>query len=132
MTVILDVSAAMQIILRKEKFKKFSQTHTGANWVIAPDLYIPELTNVLWKYNVAGILTHGQCQEYVKDGIDLIDDYIDTKEIWSEALGESIKQKHSAYNMFYAIVARRNDGALISNDKDLVKICRKMDIRTIS
>jgi predicted nucleic acid-binding protein len=33
------------------------------------------------------------------------------------------------YDMFYAVIARRNDGILISNDKDLIKICNKLKIK---
>lgn len=58
MTIILDVSAAIQIVLKKEKANFFNEWYKKANWIIAPDLYISELTNVLWKYNKAEILDH--------------------------------------------------------------------------
>ena len=128
MTIILDVSAAIQIVLKKEKANFFNEWYKKANWIIAPDLYISELTNVLWKYNKAEILDHDTCKEYVQDGIDLIDDYFELKEIWKEVLGESIKNNHPAYDMFYAVLARRNDGVLVTNDSKLIKICKDINI----
>jgi predicted nucleic acid-binding protein len=130
MTIILDVSAAIQIILKKEKADFFNEWYKKANWIVAPDLYITELTNVLWKYYKAKIFDHNECKDYVQDGIDLIDDYFESKEIWKEVLGESIKNNHSAYDMFYAILARRNDGVLLTNDSKLIKICKEINIES--
>jgi len=128
MIVVLDVSGAIEIILKKDKSEKFNSEFESASWVIAPDLYISELSNVLWKYYKAKVITHSECNQYVRDGIEMIDDFIDAKEIWKEALGEGIKNNHSIYDMFYAIVARRNDARLITNDGPLADICRNLDI----
>ena len=48
MIVILDVSAAIEILLKKKD--KFSECFEKADWVISPDLFVSEITNVLWKY----------------------------------------------------------------------------------
>lgn len=128
MTIVLDVSAAIQIILKKEKMEFFNNVFKNASWVIAPELYISEITNVLWKYNKAKILTHEECLSYIEDGIALIDDFFNEKDMWKEVLGESIKNCHSAYDMFYAVLARRNDSGLVSNDKELIKVAKKMKI----
>jgi predicted nucleic acid-binding protein len=50
MTIVLDVSAAIQIVLKKEKREQFEEIYRKASWVIAPALYISEITNVFWKY----------------------------------------------------------------------------------
>jgi predicted nucleic acid-binding protein len=130
MTIVLDISAAIQIILKKEKMDFFNRVYKNASWVIAPELYISEITNVLWKYNKSKILTHEECLQYIEDGIALIDDFFSEKDMWKEVLGESIKNSHSTYDMFYAVLARRNDSGLLSNDKDLIKIAKKMKIES--
>ena len=128
MTVVLDVSAAVEILLQKEKKALFISLYEKASWVIAPDLYIAELSNVLWKYQKAGIISHIECNQYVEDGIELIDDFFPSKELWKEALGEGIKNTHSIYDMYYAVLARRNDATLITNDGKLSQICNKLNI----
>ena len=128
MTIVLDVSAAIQIVLKKEKMDFFNNIYKDASWVIAPELYISEITNVLWKYYKSKILTHEECLQYIEDGICLIDDFFTEKDMWKEVLGESIKNNHSAYDLFYAVLARRNDSALLSNDQDLIKIAKKMKL----
>jgi predicted nucleic acid-binding protein len=128
MTAVLDVSAAIEILLQKEKKELFNTTYEKASWVIAPDLYIAELSNVLWKYYKSGLISHIECNQYVEDGIELIDDYFPSKELWKEALGEGIKNIHSIYDMYYAVLARRNDATLITNDNKLSLICNKLNI----
>jgi predicted nucleic acid-binding protein len=131
MIVTLDVSAAIEILLQKDKKDKFDKVYKSAEWVIAPDLFVSEITNAFWKYNRAGILTHEECTQYVEDGINMVDDFIESKEIWKEALGESIKNNHPVYDMCYAILTRRHDGALISNDKELSILCKKLKIECV-
>ena len=128
MTAVLDVSAAIEILLQKEKKELFNATYEKASWVIAPDLYIAEISNVLWKYYKSGLISHIECIQYVEDGIDLIDDYFPSKELWKGALGEGIKNTHSIYDMYYAVLARRNDATLITNDSKLSLICNKLNI----
>ena len=130
MTIVLDVSAAMQIVLQKEKKSYFEDFCRKASWVIAPELYISEITNVLWKYYKNKILTKEECSQYTEDGLGLIDDFFTAKDMWKEVLGESIKNGHSAYDMFYAVLARRNNSTLVSNDRELIHIAREMKIES--
>ena len=58
----------------------------------------------------------------------MVDDFAKGCDLWKEALGEGIKYNHSIYDMFYAILARRNDAILITNDNKLAKISAEMKI----
>ena len=128
MIIVLDVSAAIEIIFQREKKDKFKNVYNQGNWIIAPNLFIAEITNVLCKYYKARLITHKDCIQYVQDGIDMIDDFLDAKELWKEALAEGIKNNHSIYDMYYAVLARRNDATLITNDEALAKVCEKLSI----
>jgi len=128
MIVVLDVSAAIEIILQKDKKDLFNTIYKKGTWIIAPDLFISEITNVLWKYYKAKILSHDDCVQYVQDGIDMIDDFINTRELWKESLAEGIKNNHSIYDMYYAVLARRNDAVLVTNDGKLAEVCKKLKI----
>ncbi len=131
MIIILDVSAAVEILLLKEKKEIFQNKVNAENWVIAPDLFISEISNVLWKYYKANIISHEECIQFVEDGINMIDDFHACHDLWKEALGESIKNAHSVYDMFYVILARRNDGTLLTNDKKLSGICNRLNVEYV-
>jgi|SRR6516164_2297490 predicted nucleic acid-binding protein len=132
MTVVVDVSAAIEMLLKKEKKDLFDATYRSASWVIAPDLYVSELSNALWKYHKASILSHEECVQHVEDGIALVDDLFEGKELWKEALSESIKNSHPVYDMYYLILARRNDATVITNDRKLADLCRSAKIEVVS
>jgi len=128
MIAVIDVSAAIEIILQKQKKDLFNSRYKEASWVLAPDLYVSELSNVLWKYYKAKVISHEDCIQYVEDGINMIDDFIDGRELWKEALGEGIKNNHSIYDMYYSVLARRNDAVLITNDGPLAALCKELKI----
>jgi predicted nucleic acid-binding protein len=128
MTVIVDVSGIAQILFQTAKKDKFEAVLKEASSVMAPDLYVSELTNTLWKFCVKGIYTPEECTQFIKDGLGYISEYIDSKDLWQEAFCEGVKNKHPVYDMYYAVAARRNDGILITNDGDLAKICKKLSI----
>jgi predicted nucleic acid-binding protein len=125
----IDVCGAMEILLQKEKAVKFSKVLQEAALIIAPDLYISELTNTFWKYYRANILTKDECLQYIKDGMNYVDKFINGTELWQEAFSEGINNNQSIYDMFYMVAARRNDGILITNDSVLAAICKDNNIQ---
>jgi predicted nucleic acid-binding protein len=131
MLIVPDVSASIQILLKAEKELKYKTPLAEADLVIAPDLYAPELTNTLWKYYRAKILSKEQCEQYIHDGIEYIDNFIDSKEIWKEAFTEGINNDHSVYDMLYLVTTRRNNAVLLTNDSALGKICKKENIEFV-
>ena len=128
MIVVLDVSAAIEILLKKEKRELLNKTYKEASWVMAPDLYVSEISNVFWKYFKAKAISRDDCVSFVEDGINMVDGYVDARELWKEALGEGIKNNHPIYDMYYSVLARRNNATLLTNDGQLLKICKKLNI----
>ncbi|WP_461247529.1 type II toxin-antitoxin system VapC family toxin [Treponema sp. R6D11] len=129
MNVIIDVSGSVEILLKKEKFKKFDKLLQEAKIVLAPDLYISELSNTFWKYTKMKKYNKDNCIKYIQDGLDFIDVFINTRTIWEEAFSEGINNNHSIYDMFYMVAARRHNATLITNDKALAAICKKNHVQ---
>lgn len=128
MIVVLDVSAAIEIILQKKWHKQLFNKCELASWIIAPDLYVAEATNTLWKYQKANLIAHEDCVQFIEDALGLVDDYFATSDIWKEVFAESAKSGHSAYDMFYVVLARRNDATLLTCDKQLAEICQQLNV----
>ena len=126
---VIDVSGMIEILLQKEKLGKFRKIFEESSHIIAPDLFIPELTNTFWKYYTAKLINKDECVKFIRDGINFIDKFVDSKEMWEEAFSEGIKNNHSIYDMFYLITARRNNGILITNDSVLAGICKKYHLQ---
>jgi predicted nucleic acid-binding protein len=132
MIVVLDVSGVSQIIFHKEKMEKFDIALQEASLVMAPDLYVSELTNAVWKYgNFAGY-TLEECNGFIKLGLKYINKFVDAREIWPEAFRLGLENKHSIYDMYYLALVRQYAARLITNDKDLVKLCKKLRVEYCS
>ena len=129
MTIAVDVSGIIEILLHKEKADKYEKVLLESTLTIAPDLYVSELINTLWKYYAVKKLSRDDCMKYMQKGINLVDVFINSMEIWEEAFSEGIKNNHSIYDMFYMVSARRNGGILITNDFDLAGICKKNHVQ---
>ncbi|MBI9055952.1 MAG: type II toxin-antitoxin system VapC family toxin [Bacteroidales bacterium] len=131
MIIVLDTSAAVEILLKKEDSEKYRSKIAEADAVIAPELYISEITNVAWKYNKLAGFSHEESYELAQDGINIIDQFINSNDLWKEALREAMNNNHPVYDCLYIICARRNDGILLTKDKKLKQLCKKLQIETI-
>ena len=129
MKIVMDVSGAIEILLQKESFSLFSTKLIDSTLILAPDLYVSELTNVLWKYYRSNIFSKDKCIQYIDAGITYIDKFIDSKELWQEAFSEGINNNHSMYDMFYFVTARRNNAMLLTKDSVLSRICQENKIQ---
>ena len=128
MTAVIDVSSAIEILFQKEKTEKYEKILQESTLVLSPDLYVTELVNTLWKYYSAKILSQEECKKHIENGINLVDKFINSIEIWQEAFSEGVSHKHSTYDMFYLIAARRTSSVLITSDSVLAAICKKTHI----
>ncbi len=129
MIVVLDASAAIEIALNKSSAKLFQDTVLESDLVIAPDTYPSEITNVFWKYASFSEIEQAKCEKGIDYCLDLVDDFIDTKNICREVFLESINTKHSSYDVFYLIVARRHNALLLTKDKKMISIAKQLKIK---
>ena len=129
MTLVLDVSGVAEILFQKEKVRTFGNVIKESTLVVTPDIYIAELTNTLWKYFSEQEYTRDECLQYIRDGIGYIDTFINSKDIWEEALAEGIDNKHATYDMFYMVTARRYNATLITRDSVLAAVCKKHNVQ---
>ena len=130
MIVVIDASAAIEIALGNEYAMAFSKILADSDLVMAPDTFSAEITNVFWKYAQFATLPVPKCEAGIDDCNDLVDDFVSTKSLCREAFLESIRKKHSSYDIFYLAVARRNNALLLTRDKKLLKLAEEMGVKT--
>ncbi len=128
MIAVLDASAAIEIVLQREQTEKFTSYVIDADWVISPTLFIAEVTNVFWKYQKLADFPFLVCEKGIEQAIGLPDDFIDEKDIWREAFKLACNLNRSVYDMLYLVVARRNNGILLTLDKKMIKAAQKCSI----
>jgi predicted nucleic acid-binding protein len=131
MTVVVDASAAVEIALGSEFSQTFQEVLNEADVVLAPDTFPAEITNVFWKYGHHSHLPADICQHGIAYCLDLIDDYVPTQHLCREVFSESIRLEHAAYDVFYLVVARRNDAAVLTRDKKMIEAAETLGVAAI-
>ena len=132
MILILDASAATEIVLQRKKHKSFEKYLAEADWITSPGLFIAEVSNVFWKYHKLADLPLEQCEKAIEFAINLPDEYCDDLTLYKEAFSLSCKVGKPVYDMFYLVLARRNSGHLLTLDKSLAAEAKKQSVRVIS
>lgn len=128
MIVVLDASASVEIVLQRDDAEQLGDVVRQADWVIAPTLFISEVTNVFWKYQVMIDYPYASCEKSIEQAIALPDDYLNEIDLYREAFNMACKLNHPIYNVLYLILARRNSALLLTMDKKLKDVATKSGV----
>jgi len=127
--IVLDASAAIEIALNKDDSDRFRELLIQSELVLAPDTFPSEITNAFWKYGSYSDLPIEKCEKGIDYCLDLVDDYINTKNLCREVFSESIKTEHPAYDLFYLVLARRHNACILTKDKKMIKTASELKIK---
>jgi predicted nucleic acid-binding protein len=127
MKVILDASAAVAAVAGEKKLLVAEKT-LGATATIAPDLFIVEVTNGLWKYVVWEGLPVEDAVKHLRSALSMINSFRSVAELAEEALRAASIHRHPVYDLYYAILARREGAAILTFDNRLKQLCTKMGV----
>jgi len=92
MIIVLDASAAVEIVLNKADSHRFKELLMQSELVLAPDTFPSEITNTFWKYALYSGLPGEKCEKGIDYCIDLVDDYINTRSLCREVFPNPSKQ----------------------------------------
>lgn len=128
MIVVLDASASVEIVLQRDYAEQLGDVVRQADWVIAPTLFISEVTNVFWKYQKMLDYPYASCEKSIEQAIALPDDYLNEIDLYREAFNMACKLNHPIYDVLYLILARRNSALLLTMDKKLKDAATKSGV----
>ena len=128
MIVVLDTSAAIEIVLQRNSAQKLAEVIREADWVIAPTLFITEVNNVFWKYQKFANYPYPDCEREIEHAVQLPDEYINEIELYREAFKLGCTLDYPVYDMLYIILARRNSARLLTMDKKLITVAHKAGV----
>lgn len=129
MITVLDTSAAVETVLNRSKAYEIMEILKKADWVISVDLFISEVSNVFWKYHCFQNLPLEICKQGMKRAIEIVDNFEPAGNLYQEAFSLACQVNHPVYDVLYLTCTRRKDAVLITLDKKLQKIARKLSIQ---
>lgn len=129
MRVVLDASAAIEIALGRKQAVRLAEIVGDADVVLAPDLFVPEVVNTIWKYHRFENLGLDGCDRILEAALGLVDTLVPSMEIHGEAFLLARTTRQPAYDMFYLALARREDAVLLTTDGALRKEAEREGVR---
>ena len=131
MIVVLDASAAIEVVLQRDFASQIAEVILKADWVIAPNLYISEVANVFWKYQKLAHHPYEECEKNIDQAIALPDEFITEIDLYREAFNVACMLSHPVYDMMYLVLARRHSAILLTKDKKLSAAAKKSGLRVL-
>lgn len=128
MKVVLDASAAVAGVLQHPSGTEVLDLLEKASLVVAPDLFLAEVTSALWKYVAAQQLPIDEAISRLEAAGKLVDRYSPVDALAQEVLREAAVRKHSVYDLFYAVLARREGAGVVTIDGRLRKLLTTMSV----
>lgn len=126
MKVVLDASAGVAAVVGRESTPAILDVLAEATVVIAPELYAAEVTSGLWKYVIAGQMSVDDAIERLDAALKLVDRRQSNADLASETLREAAARRHSVYDLFYIVLARREGAVMLTIDRRLRKLAEAM------
>ncbi|HIJ97298.1 MAG TPA: type II toxin-antitoxin system VapC family toxin [Desulfuromonadales bacterium] len=131
MITVLDASAAISLAMNLPEATRFQPIIDSSDMVVAPDLFVSEVSNAIWKYVKAGVLDPLQGECVLERAVGLVDTFEPAVVLYREAFAVSIDQRHPVYDALYLVLARRYNGVLATLDRRLSDVATKLHIRMV-
>jgi predicted nucleic acid-binding protein len=128
---VLDASAAIEVVLARGKAHEFERLLEEADQVLAPDLIISEVVNTIWKYHQFESLSLNMCDQALEFAVGLLDVIVPCQELYREAFLLARSARQPAYDMFYLALARREDAGFLTTDRALRREAERQGIRVL-
>lgn len=132
MIVVLDANAAVELVLKLPQAGPIRSAVSEADYVTAPDLYVSEVANALWKYVRADVLTVEHADQAAATTLQFIDHFESSQILQREALAVAHAHGHPVYDTLYAVLARRNSAVLVTKDKRLRELATDLGIEVLT
>lgn len=131
MRLVLDTSAAIGMVMRSPGWEAIEKAVGEAEWIEAPDLLVAEASNACRKYHQHGKVSLENCERALEQAIAFPDEFVPASELYREAFAMAASGQRPAYDMFFLVLARRNNATLASLDKSLLAFAAKHDVKVL-
>lgn len=129
--IVLDASAALRVVLASPGIEETVGTLERASLVLAPSLFASETANALWKLGSKGLIPPETLTERWEMAMALPDRLCPDQDLGVEALSEASRHGHPVYHLLYAVLARREGCRVLTFDRRLISLLRKLGIGVI-
>lgn len=117
MNSVVDASVAVKWYFAEEYSDAATRLLNAAQALSAPDLLVPEFTNVAWKYVRRGVITEREAQQALAALLTVPIELHPSTSIAPEALAIACRTGRTAYDSIYLALASSQGCRLVTADR---------------
>jgi predicted nucleic acid-binding protein len=125
MTLVIDATVGLKWFIEESRSSVARKILDKGASFIAPDIFIQEICNVVWKKVKNQEITAEQGEAIVANVPMVLDHIVPSSEVASRAFALAVQFNHPVYDCLYLALAERESITLITDDAKLVNIAKK-------
>jgi predicted nucleic acid-binding protein len=114
---VVDCSVAVKWFLEEPGDREALALLQSGEPMIAPELIVAELVNVLWKRLIGGAIERSQATDAARELPQLLSELCPLAGLAERALAIAGELRHPAYDCFYLALAEARDARLVTADR---------------
>ncbi len=125
MTFVIDANVGVKWFIEEPRSLAARKILEKGTAFIAPDIFIPEICNVVWKKVRKQEITAEQGQAIVNNIPTILDYYVPSSDLASRAFVLAVQYNHPVYDCLYLALAERDSFTLVTDNAKLVTVAKR-------
>ena len=125
MILVIDANVGLKWFIQESRSPAARKILEKGASLIAPDIFIPEICNVVWKKVKNREITVEQGEAIVANVPMVLDHLVPSSEVAKRAFDLAVQLNHPVYACLYLALAERESITLITDDAKLVTTAKK-------
>ena len=121
----VDASVGLKWFIEEPRSPAARKILRRADSLIAPDIFILEICNAVWKKVKAEEISSEQGKAIVSNVPLMIDYFVPSSQLADRAFDLAIIFNHPVYDCLYLVLAERESSVLMTDDAKMVSLARK-------
>ena len=117
MMLVVDASVAIKWFIVEPGRPEARRLLDGSDPLVAPELIVAEVVNVVWKRLMTGALDRSQAADVPRELPQLFAELCPLATLARRALAIAEELRHPAYDCFYLALAEARDARLVTADR---------------
>ena len=131
MTLVIDANVGLKWFIEEPRSSAARKILDKGVTCIAPDIFIPEVCNVVWQKVQNREITLEQGHAIVTNAPMILDRLVPSSEVAQEAFALAVRFSHPVYDCLYLALAKRESVTLITDDAQLVAVAQKAKLNRL-
>ena len=125
MNLVVDASIGLKWFIEEPRSSAARKILEKGATLIAPDIFIPEICNVVWKKMKNQEITAEQGRAIVSNLPMFLDHLVSSSDVAGRAFELAVQFNHPVYDCLYLALAERESITLVTDDAKLVTIAKR-------